>query len=115
MNLIKTLNCLEDEHIERLTVQILYDNIEIDSNGCHIWQGCIDSWGYGRIYVPGFGNGYVHRVALALDGVDVDAHEVVRHRCNNPACCNKHHLSAGTQKENVADMWKAGNAAQQKA
>lgn len=34
--------------------------------------------------------------------------KVVRHRCDNPACCNPKHLLLGTQKQNIADMMRRG-------
>ncbi|WP_363267018.1 HNH endonuclease [Cellulomonas sp.] len=29
---------------------------------------------------------------------------IVRHRCDNPPCCNPEHLELGTQTQNVGDM-----------
>lgn len=36
--------------------------------------------------------------------------EVVRHTCDNPRCINPDHLIAGTQKDNVRDMFSRGRA-----
>jgi DNA invertase Pin-like site-specific DNA recombinase len=34
----------------------------------------------------------------------------VLHSCDNPPCCNPHHLRSGTQLENVQDMHAKGRA-----
>ena len=31
---------------------------------------------------------------------------VIRHKCDNPNCCNIEHLEIGTQKDNIEDMIK---------
>lgn len=35
---------------------------------------------------------------------------IIRHKCDNPGCCNPEHLESGTQKDNVADMFSRGRA-----
>ena len=46
-------------------------------------------------------------------GVQLTSETVVRHTCDNPACCNPLHLILGSQADNVKDMhkrsrWKPG-------
>lgn len=54
---------------------------------------------------------YAHRVAWELaNGRALKRGEVVRHRCDNPPCCNPAHLLVGTQADNVADMIERGRA-----
>jgi hypothetical protein len=36
---------------------------------------------------------------------------VVRHTCDNPSCVNVEHLTVGTQRDNVRDMFDRGRAA----
>lgn len=51
---------------------------------------------------------YAHRLAYALaQDIDPDSMTrelVIRHKCDNPVCCNSAHLEAGTQRDNVRDM-----------
>jgi hypothetical protein len=61
-----------------------------------------------------FGHGYfshrkqtflAHRVAYEMaTGVKLTDGQVVRHKCDNPGCCNPLHLEAGTQADNNLDM-----------
>ena len=44
-----------------------------------------------------------HRVAWIFTNDEIPEGQVVRHNCDNPPCCNPHHLLLGTQADNVAD------------
>ena len=47
---------------------------------------------------------YAHRLAWALDnGRWPETGAVIRHTCDNSACCNPDHLIEGTQQQNVDD------------
>lgn len=38
----------------------------------------------------------------------------IRHHCDNPRCCNPHHLTPGTRRENMQDMYQRGRGRQPK-
>ena len=71
---------------------------------CIEWEGSRFPRGYGR--APG--GKYAHREAF------FQAYgfypPVVRHRCDNPPCVNPAHLVAGTQLDNLQDMFDRGRA-----
>lgn len=55
---------------------------------------------YGRVYFRGKAFA-AHRLAyLNYYGTLLDT-DVIMHLCNNPICCNPHHLYAGTHRENM--------------
>ncbi len=62
--------------------------------------------GYGQIRVNG-PKQRTHRLMFQWFYPDAEF-IVVRHVCNNPACCNPAHLRGGTQKDNAADRKIAG-------
>lgn len=78
-----------------------------DPQACWHWSGSTDKDGYGYD-----GRERTHRVAWELfNRRNLLAGEVVRHRCDNPPCCNPTHLVAGTQTDNVQDMVDKGRTA----
>jgi len=81
---------------------------------CWPWLGGTNgkSGGYGRFW--NFEEKYVeysHRMAWQLDRkkkLPKGKAKAIRHKCDNPPCCNPKHLRKGTQVANLADMVSKG-------
>lgn len=66
---------------------------------CWPWRGGASGEnGYGR-----WRGGMAHRFAYELVHGPIDDGLLVRHRCDNPRCCNPHHLEVGTHADNMRD------------
>lgn len=75
------------------------------NNNCMICiSHCKDQDGYTRIYYNGKPN-RLYRIIYEKKFGSIPMNMVIRHKCDNPYCCNIEHLTIGTQKDNVADMW----------
>lgn len=81
-------------------------------DSCWIFCGQILPRGYGVLSLGSKvengkrrqGKGYAHRIAYVLHHNRLPDSDVVLHSCDNPPCCNPHHLSAGTYQDNSMDM-----------
>ena len=77
---------------------------------CWAWTGPALPFGHGTWDGP-YGKTTAHRYAWALANAGMPALGVViRHKCDNPICCNPNHLEPGSQEENVRDMIERGRA-----
>lgn len=84
--------------LKRLIARTQFD----EATGCWIWQGRIDSNGYGQIFVKGQARA-VHRVGFALMKRPIRAGREIDHDeryCRCRACWNPAHLRESTKSAN---------------
>ncbi len=80
-----------------------------DTVECWEWQGASrDRRGYGGFYLSAGKMERAHRVAYRLGVGEIPTALVVRHKCDNPTCCNPGHLELGTVADNNADRDRRG-------
>ena len=84
--------------------------IEDKKTGCWEWQAYKDGYGYGVLNVNQKPI-RAHTVSWMLHK-DEPLPQVVRHRCDNPSCCNPECLEGGTKKQNSEDMVQRGRSCQ---
>lgn len=79
------------------------------AEACWPWTASLTKSGYGQF---GLNRGVVraHRAAMAFATNKSVTGLVVRHLCDNKACCNPAHLALGTHSENVADRVQRGRS-----
>lgn len=89
-----------------------------DNTQCWPWIQSRTRGGYGQFWLQGKMR-LAHRVVFALyfhsdvlssSGyhAGIDKFPCVLHNCDNPACCNPHHLRLGTNAENIGDKVAKG-------
>jgi hypothetical protein len=85
------------------TKEYIYENSEIDINGCWIWKRSKNNKGYGH---PGFKGKPIlaHRLSYLTFIGEIPNNLFVLHTCDNPTCVNPKHLFLGTQEDNMKDM-----------
>lgn len=74
---------------------------------CWEWMGSRNTGGYGWFKVGDRATGS-HRVAFELTSGPIPDGLLIRHRCDNPPCCNPAHMELGTPADNAADRTERG-------
>lgn len=76
---------------------------------CWIWTGALVR-GYGAVQLDGKLK-KAHIESYRLFKGDVPPGRMVRHKCDNPPCCNPDHLEVGTHADNARDCVDRGRIA----
>lgn len=77
-----------------------------NEQGCLLWKKYCDNDGYAKMWYFGVQR-QVSRILMSLYcDFNLSNHLLVLHSCDNPRCCNIHHLRIGTPHDNVDDRMK---------
>lgn len=79
----------------------------LGESACWLWTASHNGLGYGQMRVNTVLQ-VAHRLAYMDCVGPIPDGLVVRHKCDNPPCCNPNHLELGTQKDNMDDATKRG-------
>jgi hypothetical protein len=80
-----------------------------EEDECWVFKGSKGNYGYGQVR-EGRKLHRAHVVIYESINGPLKTGMKVLHSCDNPPCCNPHHLRSGTQLENVQDMHAKGRA-----
>ena len=81
-----------------------WDKVDVKGpDDCWEWQAYKNKAGYGVIKFDGKAK-LANRMAYLLTFGEIPAGQMVRHKCDNPSCCNPAHLELGDQFDNMRDM-----------
>jgi hypothetical protein len=86
--------------LRALACALIRKHVEIDANGCWIWQRRRNRAGYGETRFLG-GRYSSHRLSYVAHKGAIPAGLALDHLCRVTACCNPDHLEAVTCRENV--------------
>lgn len=86
------------------------DTKDNDPDVCWPWTGSLGGRdGRGYITIDGKKR-LCHRVVFEIFKGPIAEDMVIRHRCNNPICCNPTHLLIGTRGQNEDDKYDSDRA-----
>lgn len=78
-----------------------WNKIVVQDNGCWLWTGAVDKYGYGKAWHNG--KMYLaHRAVWEeLVGPIQETLDHVKDKCSSKACCNPEHMEDVSQSENT--------------
>jgi hypothetical protein len=95
--------------LPRPLTERFWEKVDIGSiDDCWEWKACTYHNGYGKFALTRSKPVYAHRLAFEITNGSIPTGLYICHTCDNPRCCNPHHLFAGTQTDNMQDCKRKG-------
>ena len=79
----------------------------INENGCIVFNGFLNEFGYGRLRANGK-KVLVHRYVYEEINGKIPKDKLCCHSCDTPNCINPEHLFLGTHSDNIKDCIEKG-------
>lgn len=95
--------------IDASVINRLWSKVNLDPNGCWIFTGCDNGYGYGLLQV-GSKALKAHRLAYESTNGPIPDGLMVCHTCDVRRCCRPSHLFVGTSLDNMSDCISKGRA-----
>lgn len=87
-----------------ITVQEAFEAKIKRGDGCWLWTGTKNGYGYGIFLLPGEVPVRAHRFSYThFTGKKIPKGKIIMHTCDNPPCVNPDHLRVGTKNDNNKD------------
>lgn len=77
-----------------------------NERGCLVWQGCLNSKGYGCISDGNGGRALAHRLVWQEEHGAIPEGMTIDHRCLEKRCLNTTHMEVVTREENTRRRWR---------
>ena len=100
-----------DQPLDLYDIAWFFSKVDVkDKRDCWEFRGHKAIGGYGNVTIRGQ-HYYAHRLSYEIFCGEIPKDMVIRHVCDNAACCNPCHLTTGTQMDNVVDRMIRGRSA----
>jgi len=100
-------NRFEEAFLKRFCEKIVFGK----EDECWIWEGAIQSSGYGSFGIGEGKTALAHRIAYEIEYGVIPDGLCIRHRFDEKLCVNPKHLVVGTIADNNKDMRERGRQA----
>lgn len=104
-------NLIDDPILRGHLQERILRNVTKVPKGCWIWNLSKDKDGYGymTVYQAHRKNQRAHRISwMVFWGKEIPVNKVIKHKCDDPRCCNPEHLVLSDNADNMRDRFKTG-------
>lgn len=92
--------------MRKTAIERFNEKVRISVTGCHEWIGRLNPKGYGQFHPDK--SWQAHRWIFHYHNPETPISLYILHKCDNRRCVNPDHLYAGTQQDNMDDMYQRG-------